>query len=138
MQGYSDSIDIQFSSSNDEVAEQLQLELEIALEQTYYSEGSPDEPQPRSSVGSTFKNSVQPSNRRILKDLEDSNPFYWPSYGIVTDTVSLLPYVGIWDVADYNGVNRVIGPDGKIVIFPPFWSCPQNYNLSGEKIYYKN
>ena len=35
------------------------------------------------------------------------------SYGVVTDTVSFLPFVGIWDVEKYNGVNRVIGADGE-------------------------
>ena len=53
-----------------------------------------------------------PSKSGFLDDLIFPNEIT-NSYGVVTDTVSFLPFVGIWDVEKYNGVNRVIGADGE-------------------------
>ena len=109
MQGFPDSIDIQFSSSSKEVGERLQNELGSVLDQGYFSIANSNDSYPtdNSSVSALPRSS----------DIEDEDLIYpnsfQNSYGVVTDTVSFLPYVGIWDVEKYNGVNRVIGADGK-------------------------
>ena len=109
LQGFPDSIDIQFSSSSKEVGERLQNELGSVLDQGYFSiANSNDSYQTDNSSASALPRSY---------DIEDEDLIYpnsfQNSYGVVTDTVSFLPYVGIWDVEKYNGVNRVIGADGK-------------------------
>ena len=101
LQGYADSIDLQFSTSKVEIGEKLQVELEGVLEHDSIAiESLPPE---------------QSSVRRTANEAVETYSSYPNIYGIVTDTVSLLPYVGLWDISDYNGVNRVIGPDGRIL-----------------------
>ena len=109
MQGHPDSIDIQFSSSNQEVGERLQDELNAVLDQGYFSVAYSN------SSFETDNSSLSALPRSTYVEGDDLlyPDTYQNSYGVVTDTVSFLPYVGIWDVEKYNGVNRVIGPDGK-------------------------
>lgn len=101
MQGYADSVDLQFSTSKVEVGEQLQVELEGVLE--------------HDSIAIESLPPAQSSVRRIAIAEAEIDRSYPNIYGVVTDTVSLLPYVGLWDISNYNGVNRVIGPDGMIL-----------------------
>ena len=115
--GYTDSIDIQFSSSKTNVGERLQIELEEILDQTYYSDFSPTTSQPIVPANLHANGSLKLSNQRISLGGEESSRFYPITYDIVTDTVSFLPYIGIWDISDYNGVKRIIGPDGKILFY---------------------
>ena len=125
LQGYSDSIDIQFSSSNGKVAKQLQYELTMALEENHFSDVSHYKQQSSSPFELTFYTALLLENIRILINRGDSVPLYGLSYGIVTDTVSLLPYVGTWDLADYDGIDRLIGSNGKISIFPHSFYSPK-------------
>ena len=101
MQGYADSVDLQFSTSKAEIGEHLQVELEGVLE--------------HDSIAIETIAPEQSSVRRITNAQAETDRSYPNIYGIVSDTVSLLPYVGLWDISDYNGVNRVIGPDGRIL-----------------------
>ena len=109
LQGHPDSIDIQFSSSNQKVGERLQEELNAVLDQGYFSVAYSN------SSFETHNSSISALPRSSYVEGDDLlyPDTYQNSYGVVTDTVSFLPYVGIWDVEKYNGVNRVIGPDGK-------------------------
>ena len=108
MQGYPDSIDIQFSSSDKEVGERLQLELETILDQEYSIDYSNGSNQNNGSIISALPRSSNINEDDLIYPNTRGN-----SYGVVTDTVSFLPFVGIWDVEKYNGVNRVIGADGE-------------------------
>ena len=101
MQGYADSVDLQFSTSKAEIGEHLQVELEGVLE--------------HDSIAIETIPPEQSSVRRITNAEAETDRSYPNIYGVVTDTVSLLPYVGLWDISDYNGVNRVIGPDGTML-----------------------
>ena len=101
LQGYADSVDLQFSTSKVEIGEQLQVELEGVLE--------------HDSIAIETLPPEQSSVRRIANAEAELDRSYPNIYGVVTDTVSLLPYVGLWDISNYNGVNRVIGPDGTML-----------------------
>ena len=101
LQGYADSVDLQFSTSKVEIGEQLQVELEGVLE--------------HDSIAIETIAPEQSSVRRITNAEAETDRSYPNIYGVVTDTVSLLPYVGLWDISNYNGVNRVIGPDGRML-----------------------
>ena len=115
LQGHPDSIDIQFSSSKSDVGERLQFEIDRALNSNYrpsnYLIISP--PKNVDNGLSTV------NNQRIGIKLEadvNSNRLHTNKYGIVTDTVSFLPYIGIWDMIKYNGVSRIVGPDGEFLL----------------------
>ena len=101
MQGYADSVDLQFSTSKAEIGEHLQVELEGVLE--------------HDSIAIETIPLEQSTVRRITNAEAETDRSYPNIYGVVTDTVSLLPYVGLWDISNYNGVNRVIGPDGRML-----------------------
>ena len=115
MQGYTDSIDIQLSSSNKRVGEKLQIELENVLEQTYYSHRTAAKLERELPLERSYNKSSLLSKQSIIVDEEAPLRFYPNAYGIVTDTVSFLPYVGIWDIEAYNGVKRIIGQNGKLI-----------------------
>ena len=110
LQGHPDSIDIQFSSASKEVGERLQIELDSVLNQGYFAIVNSDESDP------TINSSISALPRS--SDIRDEDLIYpesyQNSYGVVSDTVSFLPFVGVWDVGKYNGIKRVIGADGNI------------------------
>lgn len=71
-----------------------------------------------STISNTTRHSesLHSFNQRISlsEETSDQNMI---KYNVVTDTVSLLPYIGIWDINDYNGLEKVVStivePDGK-------------------------
>ena len=85
----------------------MQLELATILDQGYYTiDYSNGSYQNNTSLLSVLPRSSEEDDLIFPNEITNS-------YGVVTDTVSFLPFVGIWDVEKYNGVNRVIGADGE-------------------------
>ena len=111
-------IDLQFSSSDAEVGKRLQLELGEMFEQLEYLNVPPTPSTPTPIVSGTTKHhqSSNSSNLRVSLSEEaiDKNTI---QYNVVTDTVSFLPYIGMWNINDYNGLAKVVStiaePDGK-------------------------
>ena len=117
LQGHPDSIDIQFSSSKSDVGERLQFEIDKILNSNYSPVSSSNLIiSPSTNANDGHSTSI---NQRIAIELEEdvnSNHLHTNNYGVVTDTVSFLPYIGIWDMIKYNGVGRIVGPDGKFLL----------------------
>ena len=107
------AIDIQFSSAHKDVGKELQA---ILSDTVYHSDAQlASNISPPRLGNSTILYASSSSNARF--DIVDGEGSGYAEtgleYNVVTDTTSLLPYVGIWDVKDYNGIARLSAPNGK-------------------------
>ena len=96
----------------------MQLEIGDLFDHLDYLNVQPTPSAPTPTVSGSTKHleSLNSSNRRISSSEEtiEGNTI---KYNVVTDTVSFLPYIGTWNINDYNGLAKVVStivePDGR-------------------------